>query len=613
MKMKKTKIRNLRAKTVTAVISAAVICTAAIPVSASPSASVTRNTTFTTMQMMKSSLGTHTDIAWSPVYLTEPESDYWTFADQTSPDSTQITLNIAKNAYRNLEMLLDDGYTMDYTELSDYCAEYLGKKNGVKDSYYKVLSSCLDNPYLLNRPAASVTSTTYNGRDYSSVFDASYYAAQYPDIAASVGNDPAELLRNFVEQGINAGRRGNASFDIDSYIAQTDSAQLSAQLSSSAYKALGTGATSPTGRYSYSRANYYGKYLDHYSAATATDYASGAVSSSTDNPAAKTETAVFTETNPLSVYTNEPVSSSIANQRPIAIMMPTDSAAQPSYGIGRAAVLYEIMEEGGISRQMAIIPDWKGCSRLGNIRSCRLYYINIAREWDPILIHFGGVAYMKGSIDAPDINNISGTYEYGTGGKAPGAGFFFRTSNRPAPHNAYISSDGITKACSQQGYQTSLRDGYYNTKHFTFASGVNDLSAYGSSARSASEIDLSKVFTYTKTALHYNTSDGLYYKDLHKKAQTDAITGNQLTFENVIIQNTSWKKLDKKGYLDFDVIDSSQDGWFCTKGKAIHITWKKTSNYEPTKYYDDNGNEIQLNTGKTYIAVAQNDKSVIFR
>ena len=28
---------------------------------------------------------------------------------------------------------------------------------------------------------------------------------------------------------------------------------------------------------------------------------------------------------------------------------------------------------------------------------------------------------------------------------------------------------------------------------------------------------------------------------------------------------------------------------------------------------DDNGNEIQLNTGKTYIAVAQNDKSVIFR
>ena len=28
---------------------------------------------------------------------------------------------------------------------------------------------------------------------------------------------------------------------------------------------------------------------------------------------------------------------------------------------------------------------------------------------------------MKGVINAPDMNNISGTYEYGVGGKAPGA------------------------------------------------------------------------------------------------------------------------------------------------------------------------------------------------
>ena len=271
------------------------------------------------------------------------------------------------------------------------------------------------------------------------------------------------------------------------------------------------------------------------------------------------------------------------------------------------------MEEGGISRQMAIIPDWQGMSRIGNVRSCRLYYINIAREWDPILIHFGGVAYMKGSIDAPDINNISGTYEYGTGGKAPGAGFFFRTDNRPAPHNAYISSSGILKACAQQGYQTSLRDGYYNSNHFTFAAGVNDLSQYGSQARSAEGIDLAKIFTYTKTDLNYSASEGVYYKDLHRKAQVDAITGKQLTFENVIIQNANWRQLDKKGYLDFDVMDTTEDGWYCTKGKAIHITWKKETNYGPTRYYDDNGNEIQMNTGKTYIAVAENDKSVIFR
>lgn len=313
-----------------------------------------------------------------------------------------------------------------------------------------------------------------------------------------------------------------------------------------------------------------------------------------------------------SVYTNEPVTAAQASLRPIAVMMPTDKVAQPSYGIGNADILYEIMEEGNISRQMAIIPNWQGLPQIGNLRSCRLYYIFAAKEWDPILIHFGGVCYMQGAIDAPDVNNLSGTYEYGVGGAAPGSGYFFRTSNRKAPHNAYISADGILKACQQLGYQTTVRQGVYNSKHFTFAEGVNTLDQYGAQAAAANVIDLSKVFEYTKSSLHYDPVSGLYLKNLHGKAQTDALTGKQLAFANVIVQNTTWAPIDAKGYLAFQMIDSLQDGYYFTKGKAIHIRWAKTSDYSPTKYYDDNGNEIQLNTGKTYIAVAQAGKPVVF-
>lgn len=313
-----------------------------------------------------------------------------------------------------------------------------------------------------------------------------------------------------------------------------------------------------------------------------------------------------------SVYTNEPVTAAQASLRPIAVMMPTDRVAQPSYGIGNADILYEIMEEGNISRQMAIIPNWQGLPQIGNLRSCRLYYIYAAKEWDPILVHFGGVCYMQGMIDAPDVNNLSGTYEYGVGGAAPGSGYFFRTGNRKAPHNAYISADGIQKACAQLGYQTTVRQGIYNSKHFTFAEGVNTLEQYGGQAAVANVIDLSKVFEYTKSSLRYDPASGLYLKNLHGKAQTDALTGQQLAFANVIVQNTTWAPLDAKGYLAFQMIDSTQDGYYFTKGKAIHIRWAKTSDYAPTKYFDDNGNEIQLNTGKTYIAVAQAGKPVVF-
>lgn len=298
--------------------------------------------------------------------------------------------------------------------------------------------------------------------------------------------------------------------------------------------------------------------------------------------------------------------------RPIAIMMPTDKVAQPSYGISHAKILYEIMEEGDISRQMAVIDDWQGLSKIGNIRSCRAYYIPEATEWDPILIHFGGVVYMKDRISMPDINNLSGTYEYGVGGEAPGAGVFFRSTDRKAPHNAYISGSGIIKAAGQQGYSLNIRPEFYNTKHFTFAEGVNTLEQYGAAASTANKIDLSSVFPYTKSAFTYDPSTGLYKKTIHGKAQVDGTNGQQLAFANVIVQNTKWAKLDQKGYLTFQNLDTTEDGYYFTKGKAIHVTWAKTAEYTPTVYFDDNGNEIQLNEGKTYIAVAQKGRNVSF-
>lgn len=56
----------------------------------------------------------------------------------------------------------------------------------------------------------------------------------------------------------------------------------------------------------------------------------------------------------------------------------------------------------------------------------------------------------------------------------------------------------------------------------------------------------------------------------------------------------------------FDVITSG-GGYYVTNGEAIPVTWKKTSMTSPTRYYDADGNEIKLNTGKTYIALVPVD------
>lgn len=304
-----------------------------------------------------------------------------------------------------------------------------------------------------------------------------------------------------------------------------------------------------------------------------------------------------------SKLTNEWITQEQADARPIAVMMPTDKAAQPQFGIGQADILYECMEEGSISRQMAVISNWQNLDKIGNIRSCRDYYLYMACEWDPILIHFGGVYYMRDRIKQGDIQNISGTYSDGTKEtSAPGAGAFFRTKDKASPHNAFVSAESIQKAMDSLGYPALHRSEYYQPDHFQFAQGTNTLDV--SDAISASVVDLSDCYPVSKSYLEYNEADGLYYKSLHGEAQIDAATGQQLTFSNIIIQTTYWEKRDEK-YLAFQMHDTTRTGYFVTQGKAIPVRWEKTSDYGPTKYYDMQGNEIQLNTGKTYIAVVQ--------
>lgn len=219
---------------------------------------VARNEKFTTFQEMQTKMQSNDKDAWLPIYLTKVEGYYWNFGHANERDNSTISLNLASNAYQNLEMFLDNGYLLDYNKLKSYCEDYKARA-GREDAYYLILSDSLKNPYLLNKPDAQVTSTTYNGRDYSAVFDAEYYYQNNPDLQNTIGHNPPELLRHFVECGINEGRVGNVKFTINTYMKQID-ADVYAQMTQLQI----AGAENCVGKYSYSLANYYGKFLDHY-------------------------------------------------------------------------------------------------------------------------------------------------------------------------------------------------------------------------------------------------------------------------------------------------------------------------------------------------------------
>ena len=134
--------------------------------------------------------------------------------------------------------------------------------------------------------------------------------------------------------------------------------------------------------------------------------------------------------------TNEWVDEDVANTRPVAIMIPNSKTAS-QYSISDASILYECNVEGSMTRLMAVFEDWKNLEKVGNIRSCRDYYLYWAFEWDAIYIHYGGPFYIDDLVGRSDTQNIN-CIDYG---KAS-----FRDTAKNSTDNAFTSGSLIQDA-----------------------------------------------------------------------------------------------------------------------------------------------------------------------
>ncbi|MBR1478273.1 MAG: DUF3048 domain-containing protein [Lachnospiraceae bacterium] len=310
--------------------------------------------------------------------------------------------------------------------------------------------------------------------------------------------------------------------------------------------------------------------------------------------------------------TNEWVDKDVSENRPIAVMIPNEANAIPQYSLSHASILYEAPVEGSMTRLMAIYEDWTDIKKIGNVRSTRLYYMPWAFEWDAVICHVHGPFFIDETLADPHTQTID--YLSATGSEA-----FYRDDSKRSPHNVYTSGELLKKAFDADGYEAAYRNEISYRDHFIFASprNPNTLDDYGNS-RTAAYIDMTNAYPLTRCYFEYNDKDGLYYRYQHLSGgedgpHIDGENGEQLKFANVIVQTFDiTEALPGSEYLYMNDIDSNQNGWYFTKGKGIPVTWEKTDDYGATKFYDLDGNEIVLNTGKTMICVIDNKTDVSF-
>ncbi len=284
--------------------------------------------------------------------------------------------------------------------------------------------------------------------------------------------------------------------------------------------------------------------------------------------------------------------------RPYAVMINNNHAAWPQCGLQDAYLVYEIIAEGGITRMMALYKDVYP-TKIGSVRSARHYFIDYAEENDAIYIHWGGSpqAYSRLNQGIDDLDGI-----------ALENVVFFRdkTLNRDYEHTGFVDLEKVKDYAESKGYtRDTNKDLLLN-----YSAEEIDLST-NETAKVADSLTL-KYSYYHTTSYEYDAEKKVYKRAMSGKANVDLETGEQYTAKNIIVykvQNYTLNDGENKGRQDLNNIGSGS-GYYISNGYAVPITWEKTSHSGQTIYKYENGEEITVNDGNTFIQICPTDTDI---
>lgn len=294
-----------------------------------------------------------------------------------------------------------------------------------------------------------------------------------------------------------------------------------------------------------------------------------------------------------SMLTGELIDKKTVKKRPYAIIMNNIINAHPQSGTSDAAILYEALAEGGITRFLAIFEDLKDedgklLKRIGSCRSARHYFVSIADEYDAIFVHFGETKYATKKISQLGIDTLSGL----TG---IGSTVFYRDNNIKPPHNAFASGKGILEGTKIKKYRTKYEKGYEG--HFTFNKKDTNLS-------SKTKVNkLTLKYSSFQPYFEYDKKKKVYKRFQFGEKHIDYNTKKQLEFKNIIVQFVHEYNIDHNGYQTMDIENNTGKGYYITNGKSVPITWKKNESTRKMRYYDEDGKPLSMNPGKTFISI----------
>lgn len=290
-------------------------------------------------------------------------------------------------------------------------------------------------------------------------------------------------------------------------------------------------------------------------------------------------------------------------KRPVAVMVNNVQAALPQYGIAEADIIYEIPVEGDVTRLMALYADYTTVPKVCAVRSCRSYFPAFSQGYDAFYVNWGIDDSIADYLEALNLDQYDGMNNAG--------GLFGRDQDRldqgySLEHTGYFDGTSFAQVVQSEGKRTDLQDDKKGTA-FQFNGLDEQLKPEGTDCKS-----VNINFGAANATLTYDEATKTYLKQINGNPQMDGNSNTQLAFTNVFVLETDISVRDEIGHKEINWNGGTNyTGYYVSNGGVQKISWSKEANNESSylRFFNESGDEIKVNRGKSYIAVNYKGKS----
>lgn len=255
----------------------------------------------------------------------------------------------------------------------------------------------------------------------------------------------------------------------------------------------------------------------------------------------------------------------------LGVMIENSEEARPQTGLDSAGIIFETTTEGGITRYLALYQENKP-DEVGPVRSVRPAFVDWGMGFDASFAHVGGSEEALEKIDRQGAKSLNQFYN-----ETP----YYRRADREAPHNMYARINDLLALQIEKKHKTAKFDEIPRSEESP------------SEQPTANVISLEFSHPIYGVTFTYQPDKNNYARSLAGAAHIDAATNEQITVKNLVV-------LHMEG--EIMAVGSGKAKLF-KDGVLQEAKWELTDYRSRLKLTDENGNELSLNRGDTWISV----------